>query len=184
MSVDWQKLAAIDELAEGFEPDFDGFRRLIEARLAELETLAPEQRDHLALLRVLEVTNGCTQWAFRRGDGDCLPAERTRECMRVVIGFIKERAIVLPSGASLRFGPQMAALMEEVGDLYQQAFKHNDAEARREFHAASTAQFLLCGRQRLFAAQDLAQKEFGPLFGDHFLGRGRRYIGRYLEAMA
>jgi hypothetical protein len=77
----------------------------------------------------------------------------------------------------------MAALMVEVGDLYQQAFKHNDAEARREFHAASTAQFLLCDRQRLHAAMDLAQNEFLPLFGDHFLARGRRYIARYLEAL-
>lgn len=181
--VDWQKLAAINELTEGFEADSEGFRRRIEERLAELEALPPQQRDHLALLRVLEVTNGCTQWAFRRGDAECLPVERTRECMRVVIGFIKERRIVLPGGAAVPFGPQLAAHMDQITELYHRAFKHDDDAARREFHAASAAQFLLCGRQRLLAAQELAQEQFAPLFGDHFLARGRRYIASYLEAL-
>ena len=183
MDVDWSKLACIDELAEEFEADSEGFRRRIEERKAELEPFGSEERDRLALLRVLEVTNGCTQWAFRRGADEALPAEDTRECMRRVIGFIRERRIDLPSGPSLRFGPAMVALMEEVGELYQRAFKHNDRAACREFHAASTAQFLLCGRQRLLAAQELAQREFRPLFGDHFLARGRHYIGRYLAAL-
>jgi hypothetical protein len=44
MSVDWHKLAAIYELAEGFEPDFEGSQQRIELRLAELESLEPEQR--------------------------------------------------------------------------------------------------------------------------------------------
>jgi hypothetical protein len=181
--IDWERLAAIRELSEYFEADGEGFRRRIETEAEALRTVPAEELDRLALLRVLEVTNGCTQWGFRRGDAEALPAERTRKCMQVVIGFIKQKRIDLPDGSSVGFTPAIEALIAEGRTLYQKAFKANDAEAQLAYFAASTAQFLVYGRDRLLEAERLVNEGFTDLFGPFWIARGRRWIAPYLEAM-
>ena len=91
-----------------------------------------DELDKLALLRVLEVTNGCTQWGFRRQDEQCLSVEQTRECMRQVIGFIQNKQIDLPSGEQIHFAPSIEALIEEGRELYQAAFKKKTLRKKRE----------------------------------------------------
>ena len=81
----WQQLAQIKELEDYFETDFQGFSKQIEYHIQELQKLDSKELDKLALLQVLEVTNGCTQWGFRRKDEQCLSVDHTRECMRKVI---------------------------------------------------------------------------------------------------
>lgn len=182
MQIDWEQLAQIQELQEFFEEDFAGFQQRIERHIQPLQEIDPRELDKLALLRVLEVTNGCTQWGFRRQDPHCLSVEQTRECMRVVIGFIKDKQIALPNGEILRFTPAIEQLIEEGRDLYQDAFKKNVEGAQREYFAYSTAQFLVYGRSRLEAAMALVEQHFVSLFGSDYLQRGRAYIAPYLAA--
>ncbi|PSN19213.1 hypothetical protein C7271_08425 [filamentous cyanobacterium CCP5] len=182
MDVNWEKLAQIRELQEYFEADYDDFKERIEQRIEELAALDPQELDKMAVIRVLEVTNGCIQWAFRRQDEQCLSIEQTRECMQVVIGFIKEKRIDLPNGETIRFTPEVEELLGQIRDLYQQAFKKNVDTAQREFYAYSAAQFLAFGQQRMQRAMDLVQQQFEPLFSDYYLQRGRRYIAPYVEA--
>lgn len=181
--VNWQQLAAIRELKEYFETDFEGFQSQIEDHLTRLQQIDSEELDKLALLRVLEVTNGCLQWSFRRQDEQCLSVEQTRECMRQVIGFIQNKKIVFPSGEQLQFTPSIEALIEEGRELYQAAFKKNIAEKEKAYFAYSTAQFIVYGRHRLQAATQRVEQEFVSLFTPYYLQKGRNYIAPYLEAL-
>lgn len=138
----WQQLAQIKELKDYFETDFQGFSKQIEYHIQELQKIDSEELDKLALLRVLEVTNGCTQWGFRRKDEQCLSVDQTRECMRKVIGFIQDKKIYLPSGESICFTSSIEQLIDEGRELYQDAFKKNIADKEKEYYAYSTAQFL------------------------------------------
>lgn len=183
MLINWQKLAEIKELNEYFEADFYGFQKRIEHHIHELQKIDAKELDKLAFLRVLEVTNGCTQWGFRRKDEQCLSVEKTRECMREVIGFIKNKKIDLPSGESISFTTSVEQLIEEGRKLYEDAFKNNVADAKEEYYAYSIGQFLVYGRQRLNAAIQLVKQEFESLFTTYYIEKGRDYIAPYIEAL-
>ncbi|MEO9125680.1 MAG: hypothetical protein ABI262_13495 [Microcoleus sp.] len=183
MEINWQALAQIAELKEYFEADFCAFQERIEYHIDEVQKIDEKDLDKLAIIRVLEVTNGCTQWAFRRKDEQCLSVEQTRECMRVVIGFIKDKKVDLPSGRSIQFALPIQKLMGEIRQLYLDAFKNNVPGADQEFYASSTAQFLVYGRQRLNTAMELVKQEFESLFTTYYIEKGRNYIVPYIEAL-
>lgn len=179
----WQQLAQIKELKDYFETDFQGFSKRIEHHIHKLQKIDSKELDKLALLRVLEVTNGCTQWGFRRKDEQCLSVDQTRECMRKVIGFIQDKKIELPSGESICFTSSIEQLIDEGRELYQAAFKKNIADKEKEYYAYSTAQFLVYGRQRLNAAIQLVKQEFESLFTTYYIEKGGNYIAPYIEAL-
>ncbi len=183
MDVDWQQLEQIRELTPFFSSEGTSFRQEIERELVPLQAIDPHDLDNLALLRVLEVTNGCAQWGFRRQDQDCLSADHARNCMRQVIGFIKDKRILLPSGETIGFSPVVEDLIESGRELYQNAFKRNQASGQRAYYAASTAQFIAYGPERLQRASDLVELNFESLFTPIWIARGQRYIAPYLQAM-
>ena len=183
MAVDWQQLEQIRELAPWFSSEATSFRQEIAAELVLLQAIDPKDLDNLALLRVLEVTNGCAQWGFRRQDPGCLPADQARDCMRQVIGFIKDKRIVLPTGETMGFSPAVEELIESGRELYHNAFKRNQPEAQRAYYAASTAQFLAYGPKRLQWAIELVEQNFEGLFTPIWIARGQRYIAPYLMAL-
>ncbi|MFZ4665087.1 MAG: hypothetical protein ACOYME_01515 [Prochlorotrichaceae cyanobacterium] len=183
MNIDWEKLTQIKELAAYFDADFSGFQARIQHHIQQLESISSPDLDKLTLLRVLEVTNGCLQWGFRRQDEECLSVEQTRECMRTVIGFIKEKKIDLPTGESIVFTPFLEQLINNGRELYYDAFKRNIPDAEREYYAYSTAQFLLYGIPRVSQATTLVQQHFESLFTDYYIQRGQNYIRPYLEAL-
>ncbi|HIK38084.1 MAG: hypothetical protein NZ901_12865 [Geminocystis sp.] len=181
-TIHWEKLAEIKELKNHFSHDFDSFQNLIVDYITIWSNLDKENLDKLAILRALEVTNGCTQWAYRRGDKDCLPIEKTRKCMSVSMSSIKNKRIYLKS-ETITFPPEIARLIDEGRSLYIQAFKNNLPEKEREFYALSTAQFLVYGRERMNRAFDIIQENFGDVFTEFFINKGRRYVQPYLEAI-
>jgi hypothetical protein len=180
-TIYWNKLAEIQELKEFFEEDFQGFRKLIEEHIEEFEQFSDEALDKFAKLRVLEVTNGCTQWAFRRGDKECLSVEQTRECMNLVMGFMKRTELYFPSEGKIEFDDEQKAYLQAGRLLYQKAFKHNVLEAEREYYAASTAQFIVCGHERMQRAMALVKQDYETLFSPYYIERGQKYITPYLE---
>lgn len=184
MKVNWQKLAQIEELSDYFEADSDGFKKQINEHIQELQKIEPTELDKLSLLRALEVTNGCIQWAFRRQDEESLPVEQTRECMRTVIGFIQDQKIVFKNGETVEFTPTTRQLIEEGRELYQQAFKQNVPGKRKEYYAYSTAQFLVYGRERMNKAIQLIKQQFEFLLTPYYIERGRKYIAPYLEGIS
>ncbi|OKH17880.1 hypothetical protein [[Limnothrix rosea] IAM M-220] len=182
--VDWQKLAAVPELEAFFETDFESFQQLIQECMATLSQLPESSLDKIAKLRALEVTNGITQWAFRRGAEQALSVEQTRVCMNLVMGFMKRVELEFPSIGKVEFAPEEKDYVQRVRGLYLDGFKNNSETAVREFHANSAAQFIMCGRQRLEAAMALVEKDYGEMFSEFFIQRGQKYIRSYLEALS
>ncbi|BAQ66278.1 hypothetical protein [Geminocystis sp. NIES-3709] len=183
MNINWHKLAEIKELKPYFENDFNKFQEKIENYLIIWSEINSEDLDKLALLRALEVTNGCTQWAYRRGDQECLSIDQTRECMKLSMGSIKNKKILLKDGKVILFSSEMENLIQEGRELYISAFKENLPEKEEEFYALSTCQFLTYGQNRMDKSFDIIQDNYGHLFTDFFINKGKRYVQPYLDAI-
>ena len=182
-TVYWDKLAEIDELKEFFAEDYQGFKKLIETQIKEVEKFSDKALDKFAKLRVLEVTNGCLQWAFRRGDRECLSVEQTRKCMNLVMGFMKRTEMYFPSEGKIEFDDEQKAFIKTVRSLYKSAFKDNNRESQRQFYATSTAQFLVFGRERIQRAMTLVKQDYEAVFSPYYIAKGQNYIAPYLEAL-
>ncbi|VEP17066.1 conserved hypothetical protein [Hyella patelloides LEGE 07179] len=180
-TIYWDKLAEIKELKQFFEEDYRRFKKLIENHIEELEKFSDEALDKFAKLRVLEVTNGCTQWAFRRGDRECLSVEQTRECMNLVMGFMKRTELYFPSEGKIEFNDEQKVLIQAGRSLYKNAFKDNIKKSEREYYAASTAQFIVYDRERTKRAMTLVKQDYETLFSLYYIERGQKYIASYLE---
>jgi hypothetical protein len=180
-TIYWHKLAEIEELKEFFAEDYQGFKKLIEEQIEEFEKFSAEALDKFAKLRVLEVTNGCTQWAFRRSDRECLSVEKTRECMNLVMGFMKRTELYFPSEGKIEFDDEQKALIQAGRSLYKDAFKDNIKESERKYYAASTAQFIVYDRERIQRAMTLVKQDYEKLFSLYYIERGQKYIAPYLE---
>ncbi|MHC5597498.1 MAG: hypothetical protein ACYTXC_16425 [Nostoc sp.] len=180
-TIYWDKLTEIQELKDFFEEDFQGFKKLIEDRMEEFEKFSDEALNKFSKLRVLEVTNGCTQWGFRRSDKECLSVEQTRECMNLVIGFMKRTELFFPSEGQIEFDDEQKAFIESVRSLFQDAFKNNVKESEREYYAASTAQFIVIGHERMERAMALVKQDYETLFSPYYIERGQKYIVPYLR---
>lgn len=184
LQVDWNQLAEIEELQEYFQSDFEGFKSLIKQYIDKFEQFGEEELSKLAYLRVLEVTNGCTQWGFRRQDKESLSAENTRQCMKMAMGFIKEKKAYFPSKGTISFNPEVESFIESGRAMYCDAFKNNVPGMKREYYASSTAQFIVYGRENLKAAMDCVKEDYEHLFSPYYIQRGRNYIAPYLACIS
>lgn len=116
------------------------------------EELPDEEKDKLAVLRIIETANGCCQQLFRNNDPDALTVEETREAMKFSMGSIKQMRIVLDN-ETIEFAEPTKAIMADVRDYYIRGFKRGDDKAFAEFLRASHACLTACGVQRLIDAK-------------------------------
>jgi hypothetical protein len=180
--INWEQLAEIKELKSYFEKDFLGFKAKIEIYLQYWERINPQELDKLAFLRALEITNGCTQWAYRRQDRECLSLEQTRKCMQLSMSSIKNKKIKFKHRENMTFSPEINDLIEEGRSLYIDAFKNNIKGKEEEFYALSTAQFLVYGKERIDRAFEIIKDEFMDYFTPYFINKGINYISPYLNS--
>jgi len=117
------------------------------------ENLPDEEKDKLAVLRLVEVTNGCIQQLFRNNDPDALSVEDTRKAMRFSMSSIKRMQIVLDN-ETIDFAEPTKAIMADVRDYYIRGQKMGDDGAFAEFMRASRACMNACGHYRLKSAKD------------------------------
>lgn len=115
--------------------------------------LPDEELDALAVLRILECSNGVIQQLFRNKDPDALSVEETRDAMKFSMGSIKQMKIVLEN-ETIEFAEPTKAIMADVRDLYIKGQKMGDDVAFAEFMRASTACMNACGFYRLKSAKD------------------------------
>jgi hypothetical protein len=184
LQIDWNKLAEIAELQAYFQSDFTKFQRLIEQYIQKFEQFGAEELNKLAYLRALEVTNGCTQWGFRRQDRESLSVEHTRHCMKMVMGFIKDKKVYFPSTGLIAFNSEVESFIESGREMYRDAFKKNVPGMKREYYAASTAQFIVYGQKNLSEAMDCVKDDYEHLFSPYYIQRGRNYIAHYLACVS
>ena len=138
------------------------------------EALPDEEQDKLALLRVIECTNGVIQHMFRNGDDDALSPEETRTAMKFSMSAMKNQTIPLGDEVVV-FAPETAEIMKEVRELYISGFKQQNQDDYEEFMIASVANLNSIGKERILKARTI-------LFNDlyeipvHCLDWGISYI--------
>jgi len=143
----------------------------------------PEALDSVALIRAVECTNGCVQYAFRDEEDWALDLEQTRLCMKTSMGFIKSKKLELPDGRVIECDPSVIDALNTVRDIYVEGFKNGNDEKVMEFYAQSVAQFCVLGKERLEKWLDFVAENLHHVFGDFFLVAGRNYIMGYLAAL-
>ena len=118
------------------------------------EALPDEEQDKLALLRLVECTNGVIQHMHRNGDPDALSLEETRTAMKFSMGCMKTQSIPLGDEVIV-FEPETAKIMSEVRELYISGFKQQNQEDYEEFMVASVANLGAIGKERILLARTI-----------------------------
>ena len=116
-------------------------------------SLSDEELDKLAILRVIECTNGIIQFMYRDKDKDALSVEDTRKAMGFSMSSIKRMQIVLEN-ETIEFAPETEKIMRDVREIYVSGMKRNNDEDYAEFLRSSLACLQVCGIERLQAAKD------------------------------
>ena len=138
------------------------------------EALPDEEQDKLALLRVIETSNGVIQSLYRNGDPDALSLEETRAAMKFSMSAMKTQTIPLGDEVIV-FAPETAKIMSEVRELYISGFKQQNQEDYEEFMVASVANLGAIGKERILRARTIL---FDNLYDipHHTLDWGLSYI--------
>ena len=118
----------------------------------EFTSLPTEELDKLAILRIMECTNGIIQFMYRDKDPEALSVEDTRKAMGFSMSAIKRMQIVLEND-TINFADETKEIMGRVRDLYLKGMKQGDDEAYEHFLDASHACLRACGFDRLSDAK-------------------------------
>ena len=138
------------------------------------QALPDEEQDKLALLRLIECSNGVAQHMFRNEDEDALSPEETRTAMKFSMGCMKTQTIPLGDEV-ITFAPETAEIMSKVRELYISGFKQQNQEDYEEFMVASVANLGAIGKERILKARTIL---FDNLYEipHHTLDWGLSYI--------
>lgn len=120
-------------------------------------SLPDEELDKIAILRVMECTNGIIQYAFRDGEDYALSIDDTRRAMKFSMSCMKRMQIPMKE-ETITFAPETEELMRQARDCYVRGYKQGDAEALREFNEISKATAQACGVDRLIAAKKILEE--------------------------
>ena len=120
--------------------------------------LPNEEKNKIALLRVIECSNGVVQYMFRDQDPDALSIEETRDAMKFSMGCMKTMSIPLKSH-TVTFAEETASVMKEVRELYISGFKNGNQEDMEEFLRASKANLNAVGQKRILEARQIVFDE-------------------------
>jgi hypothetical protein len=120
--------------------------------------LSDEEKNKIALLRVIECSNGVVQHMFRANDEDALSVEETRDAMKFSMGCMKTMTIPLKSH-TVTFSEETASVMKEVRELYISGFKNGNQEDMEEFIRASKANLNAVGQKRILEARQIVFDE-------------------------
>ena len=120
--------------------------------------LPESEKDKVAILRVIECSNGVVQHMFRANDEDALSIEETRDAMKFSMGCMKTMSIPLKSH-TITFAEETASVMREVRELYISGFKNGNQEDLEEFMRASKANLNAVGQRRILEARQIVFDE-------------------------
>ena len=141
--------------------------------------LPPEELDKIAILRVMECTNGVIQHAFRGEEDYALPIEETRKAMKFSMSCMKNMAIPLKK-ETITFAPETEELMREARELYVSGVKQGNDEDFAEFMRVSEASAQACGLQRLIKARQILEDNVDDL-PPNTLNWGLAYLMQFFK---
>ena len=116
--------------------------------------LPSEELDKIAILRVMECTNGVIQHAYRDNQIYAYPLYATRKAMQFSMGCIKKMEIPLKSG-TITFAPETEELLQKARYLYVSGVKKGSEEDFAEFMQISAATAQACGKERILKAKEI-----------------------------
>lgn len=118
------------------------------------DSLSDIEKDNLAILRVIECTNGVIQHMHRNGDDDALSLEETRTAMKFSMGCMKTQEISLDDKV-ITFTPETKEILCMIRELYISGFKNNNEYDYNEFMIASQANLNAIGKERILSARTI-----------------------------
>lgn len=143
------------------------------------QSLNEDNLQAIALLRVVECTNGCIQHAFRDGDIKALPVEQTRKAMKYSMAAMKSQTFTL-GDETYSFQGEVAEGLREARELYIRAFKQGDESAMNEFFDCSIACAQTLGEKRIKQAAQKIKNFLGDTFPEKTVDWGEAYLLRLL----
>ncbi len=141
------------------------------------ESLSEEQKHKLAVLRVMECTNGVIQYAFRDGSQNALSVEETRRAMKFSMGCIKKMQIPLGEEV-LTFEDDLKEIFGEIRNLYLKGKTNEDDFA--EFLQISIIMYNVLGADRILEAQEVLSQHITEIAPEH-LQLGVDYIMQFIR---
>ena len=156
------------------------FLPLVNTYVSRWSEISSQGLDHVALIRCIECTNGCVQYAFRDGSDKALSVEQTREAMKTSMSFIKTKSLTLPNNQTINALPEIHDLMDETRTLYIEGFKKGNPEMTKEFFASSVAQLYVCGKERIVKQMKFVKEHFTDTFTEFWLTMGLSYMMQFL----
>ena len=136
--------------------------------------LPDEEQQKLAILRLIECSNGVIQHSYRNEDAGALDLEETRAAMKFSMGCMKTQTIPLGDEV-ITFAPETALIMKEVRKLYISGFKEQNEENYKEFMKASVANLNAIGKERVIHARRVLFESLYEI-PQHCLDWGISYI--------
>jgi hypothetical protein len=119
--------------------------------------LTDGELNKVAVLRVMECTNGIIQHSFRDKTEDAYPVEVTRATMKFSMSCMKKMQIPLKD-ETITFKPKTEELLRRARELYVSGVKNNNDEDFEEFMEISKATAQVCGMQRLLDAKKILEE--------------------------
>ena len=119
--------------------------------------LTDGELNKVAILRVMECTNGIIQHSFRDKAEDAYPVEVTRATMKFSMSCMKKMQIPLKD-ETISFKPKTEELLRRARELYVSGVKNNNEEDFDEFMEISKATAQVCGMQRLLNAKKILEE--------------------------
>jgi len=141
------------------------------------EALTEEQKNNLALLRVMECSNGIIQYAYRDQADYALSIEDTRRAMKFSMGCIKRMEIPLGE-TTITFGGDLKEIFGEIRDLYQSG--KTNQEDFDEFMRISIIMYNVLGKERVQEAQKVLSQHITEIAPEH-LQWGVNYIMNFIQ---
>ena len=140
--------------------------------------LPSEELNKIALLRVIECSNGVIQYAYRDNASYALSIEDTKKAMNFSMGCMKTMSIPLKS-RTITFLPATEEIMKEMRKIYISGFKNGNDEDLDEFFVASKANLVAVGKDRVLQAQQIANEEIDAIAPEH-IEWGVNYIKNFV----
>ena len=140
--------------------------------------LPDTEKDKIAVLRVMECTNGVIQHAFRDGDPYALSVEDTRRAMKFSMSCMKNLEIPLKD-ETITFEPETQELLREARNYYVSGVKKGNKEDFAEFMKISEATAVAVGLERIMNGANILKENVDDIPADK-LHWGVAYLMQFI----
>lgn len=177
MNIDYDKLSNIPFIARF---DKTSFSNQVNRYYDEWTQFKPYY-DQIALIRAIECTNGCVQYALRDQESYALSIEQSRECMQLSMKFIISKELTFPNGEHIAINLDLAPQLDKVRQLYIDGFKKHKKLELQKFYAHSVAMFNAIGQDHIDDAIAKVYQHYEYPFTSFFICYGHNYMNQFLE---